>query len=92
MSRALPAQRGDAFQAPIHLALERKGVQACLFADFLGYNANAVKWQVWMVLVTYLLLRFCAFVGQWPHSFTRLFTLVRSALWRKLDLRGLLEA
>jgi len=66
--------------------------QTLQLADFLGYNANAVKWQVWMALVTYLLVRFCAFVGQWPHSFTRLFTLLRSAMWRKLDLRGLLEA
>jgi hypothetical protein len=59
--------------------------------DFLGHNANAVRWQIWMALVTYLLLRFCAFVGQWPHSFTRLFTLLRSAMWQKLDLRGLME-
>lgn len=51
-----------------------------------------MRWQVWMALVTYLLLRFCAFLSQWPHSFTRLFTLLRSALWQKLDLRGLLDA
>jgi len=66
--------------------------QTLQLSDFLGHNANAVRWQVWMALVTYLLLRFCAFMGQWPHSFTRLFTLLRSAMWRKLDLRGLLEA
>lgn len=66
--------------------------QTLQLADFLGHNANAVRWQVWMALVTYLLLRFCAFLSQWPHSFSRIFTLLRSALWQKLDLLGLLEA
>ena len=66
--------------------------QTLQLADFLGHNANAVRWQVWMALVTYLLLRCCAFLSEWPHSFTRLFTLLRSALWQKLDLNGLLEA
>jgi len=66
--------------------------QTLQLADFLGHNANAVRWQVWTALLTYLLLRFAAFLAQWPHSFTRLFTLLRSALWQKLDLLALLEA
>lgn len=47
-----------------------------------------------VALVICLLLRFCAFLGHWPHTFnfTRLFTLPRSALWQKLDFRSLLEA
>lgn len=65
--------------------------QTLQLADFLGQNANAVRWQVWTALLVYLLLRFCAFLSQWGHSFTRLFTLVRSALWQKLELRSLLE-
>jgi hypothetical protein len=65
--------------------------QTLQLADFLGHNAHAVKWQVWTALLTYLLLRFCAFISQWGHSFTRLFTLLRSALWHKLELRSLLE-
>jgi hypothetical protein len=64
--------------------------QTLQLADFLGHNANAVRWQVWTALLVYLLLRFCAFLSQWGHSFTRLFTLLRSALWQKLDLLGLL--
>jgi len=47
--------------------------------------------QVWTALLVYLLLRFCAFLSQWSHSFTRLFTLIRSALWQRLDLRQLLD-
>jgi IS4 transposase len=65
--------------------------QTLQLADFLGHNANAVRWQVWTALLVYLLLRFCAFLSQWSHSFTRLFTLIRSALWQRLDLRQLLD-
>ena len=63
--------------------------QTLQLADFLGHNANAVRWQVWTALLVYVLLRFCAFLSQWAHSFTRLFTLLRSALWQRLDLRDL---
>jgi len=66
--------------------------QTLQLADFLGHNANAVRWQVWTALLVYLLLRFCAFLSQWPHSFTRLLTLLRAALWQRLDLRGLLDS
>lgn len=65
--------------------------QTLQLADFLGHNANAVRWQVWTALLVYLLLRFCAFLSQWGHSFTRLFALIRSALWQRLELRSLLE-
>jgi hypothetical protein len=65
--------------------------QTLQLADFLGNSANAVRWQVWTALLTYLLLRFCAWLSQWGHSFTRLFALLRSALWQKLELRSLLE-
>jgi hypothetical protein len=65
--------------------------QTLQLADFLGHNANAVRWQVWTALLVYLLLRFCAFLSQWGHSFTRLFALMRSALWQKLELHSLLE-
>ena len=65
--------------------------QTLPLADFLGHNANAVRWQVWTALLVYLLLRFCAGLSQWGHSFTRLFALIRSALWQKLELTSLLE-
>ncbi|HTQ51079.1 MAG TPA: IS4 family transposase [Candidatus Acidoferrales bacterium] len=61
-------------------------------ADFLGHNANAVRWQVWMALLTYVLLRYLSYLSQWAHSFTRLFTLLRAAQWQKLDLLKLLAA
>jgi len=66
--------------------------QTLQLADFLGHNARAVRWQVWTALLVYLLLRFCAFLSQWGHSFTRLFTLLRAALWQHLELRCLLQS
>src|SRR5258706_10588914 len=65
--------------------------QTLQLADFLGTSANAVKWQVWTALLVYLLLRYLAFLSEWSHSFSRLFTLVRTGLWRKWGLLGLLE-
>jgi hypothetical protein len=66
--------------------------QTLQLADFLGHNANAVRGQVGTTLLTSVLLRFCAWISKWGHSFTRLFTLLRSALWLKLDLRSFLES
>jgi len=65
--------------------------QTLKLADFLGHRANAVRWQVWSALLCYLLLRFQAFLSSWGSSFTRLFTLIRSALWQHLDLPDLLK-
>ena len=64
--------------------------QTLQLADFLGTSANAVRWQVWTALLVYLLLRYLAFVSEWAHSFSRLFAVVRTALWRKWDLLKLL--
>jgi hypothetical protein len=65
--------------------------QTLQLADFLGHSERAVKWQVWTALLAYVLLRFCAHLGRWTHSFTRLFALIRSALWQNCELRSLLE-
>jgi hypothetical protein len=64
--------------------------QTLQLADFLGHNANAVRWQVWTALLVYVLLRYLSFLSNWSHSFTRLFTILRAALWEKLDLLKLL--
>jgi hypothetical protein len=44
-----------------------------------------VRWQVWIAL-----LRFQAFLHGWPHSFTRLFTLLRGVVWDRFNLGDLL--
>jgi hypothetical protein len=65
--------------------------QTLQLADFLGTSANTVRWQVWTALLVYLLLRYVAFLSEWSHSFSRLFTILRASLWKKWDLRGLLR-
>jgi len=65
--------------------------QTLQLADFLGTSANAVRWQIWTALLVYLLLRYLAFLTNWAHSFSRLFAVVRTGLWRKWDLLGLLK-
>ena len=65
--------------------------QTLQLADFLGHNANAVKWQVWMALLVYVLLRFQAWRSHWAHSFSRLLTVLRAALWLPHDVGELLR-
>ena len=66
--------------------------QTLQLADFMGTSENAVKWQIWTALLTYLLLRFIAWKHQWMHSFHRLFTLIRAILWNFLNLEAVLKA
>ena len=65
--------------------------QTLQLADFLGTSANAVRWQIWSALLAYLLLRYLSFLSAWSHSFSRLFTLLRTCLWKKWDLLSLLD-
>ena len=66
--------------------------QTLQLADFLGQSANAVRWQIWIGLLVHLLLRYLAFLHSWAHSFTRLFTVIRSALWNRWCLHTLLRS
>lgn len=59
--------------------------------DFLGHNKEAIQWQVWAALLLYLLLRFQAFLSQWPHSFNRILTMIRGVTWDRFSLRELLD-
>jgi len=65
--------------------------QTLQLADFLGTSANAVRWQIWTALLAYLLLRYLSFLSDWSHSFSRLFTLIRTCLWKKWDVLSLLK-
>ena len=64
--------------------------QTLQLTDFLGHNAAAVKWQVWIGLLVHLLLRYQAFLSRWAHSFSRLAAIVRAALWKRWHLGELL--
>lgn len=65
--------------------------QTLQLGDFLGQSANAVQWQIWMALLVYVLLRFQQWCNHWAHSFSRLFSVLRAALWLRRDLGQLLR-
>jgi len=70
-----------------------KELKQCLqLCDFVGYNEKAVKWQIWTAFITYIILRYLAYLSHWQHSFTRLWTLIRGVLWSRLDLLSLLQS
>lgn len=87
-----PATVADLYRCRWQIEVFFKQIKQTLqLCDFLGHNANAVRWQVWTALLLYVLLRFQAFLHDWPHSFTRLFTLIRGVLWDRFDLPELLD-
>jgi len=60
--------------------------QTLQLADFVGYNENAVKWQIWTALLAHLILRYLKHVSGWALSFTRLVGTVRGGLWVRRDI------
>jgi hypothetical protein len=65
--------------------------QTLQLADFLGHSEGAIRWQIWTALLTYVLLRFIAHRSGWRCSFSRLFTILHSVLWDRLDMYSVLE-
>jgi hypothetical protein len=64
--------------------------QTLQLSDFLGHNENAVRWQIWTALLTYVILRYISYRGKWKGGFPRLFTMIRGVLWNRFDLWALL--
>ena len=84
---------GDLYRCRWDIELFFKQVKQSLqLCDFLGNSANAVHWQIWMALLVYVLLRYLAFLSRWSHSFTRLWAITRTSLWRKMDLLQFLKS
>jgi len=65
--------------------------QTLQLADFLGTSENAIKWQIWIALLTYLLLRLVAWFGGWQRSFRRFYTLVKGMLWSQRTISALIK-
>lgn len=87
-----PVSVGDLYRSRWSIEVFFKQLKQTLqLGDFLGHNANAVKLQVWTALLVFVLLRYLAHLHSWAHSFSRLFTVLRSSLWRQWDLRDLLQ-
>ena len=66
--------------------------QTCQIRDFIGYNENAVKWQVWTGLLVHMLLRYLRHVLRWKHRFSRLAGVVRACAWLRRNVVELLES
>jgi hypothetical protein len=66
----------------------KQTLQVC---DFLGHSKQAIRWQLWSALLMYLLLRLQAWCSDWPHSFTRIFTMIRAVVWDRFDLSDTLR-
>jgi IS4 transposase len=66
--------------------------QTIQLTDFLGNNANAVRWQIWAGLLVHLLLRFLAWRSSWGHAFSRIAAVIRTSLWQRWDLIRLLRS
>lgn len=87
-----PSSICDLYQARWGIEVFFKQIKQTLqLADFLGHNENAVQWQIWTALLTYVLLRFIAFRSRWNRSFARLFTVLRGVLWSHFDLSSVLH-
>ena len=66
--------------------------QTLQIADFMGTSENAIRWQIWIALLVYLLLRFLAWKHEWEHSFKRLFTLIRGVVWNFFDIESVMRS
>ena len=83
----------DLYKARWNIEVFFKQIKTTLpLGDFLGHNRNATQWQLWTALLMYLLLRFLHTCGDWSHSFTRLFTCLRSVLWQRRELLDYLRS
>lgn len=83
---------GELYQARWGIEVFFKQIKQTLkVCDFLGHSKEAVRWQLWSALLLYVLLRYCAQLSEWAHSFTRLFTVIRGTLWDRISLTGLLN-
>ncbi len=57
--------------------------QTLQIRTFVGFSRNAIEWQIWSALLTYLLMRIMAFLSNWKRAFRHFFTLMKGALWAK---------
>ena len=61
--------------------------QTLQIRTFVGFSRNAIEWQIWSALLTYLLMRIMAFQSEWKRDFKHFFTLMKGALWAKRTVR-----
>ena len=87
-----PSSVCDLYQARWAIEVFFKQIKQTLqICDFLGHSKQAIRWQLWSALLLYVLLRFQAWCSDWPHSFARLFTMIRSVVWDRFNLSDTLQ-
>lgn len=87
-----PNSIADLYQARWGIEVFFKEIKQTLkLNSFLGYSENAIRWQVWSALLVYLLLRLLSHLHAWPHSFRKLYALIRGVLWDRFNLRELIQ-
>ena len=57
--------------------------QTLQIRTFVGFSRNAIEWQIWSALLTYLLMRIMAFLSNLEARFQTLLHLDERALWAK---------
>ena len=65
----------------------KENKQTLQIRTFVGFSRNAIEWQIWSALLTYLLMRIMAFLSEWKRDFKHFFTLMKGALWAKRTVR-----
>ncbi len=63
--------------------------QGLKLKSFLGYNQNAICWQIWTALILRLLMRVLYCATGWQRSFGKLMHLLHGVLWDRYDLYNL---
>jgi hypothetical protein len=87
-----PKSIADLYQARWGIEVFFKEIKQTLkLSSFLGYSENAIRWQVWSALLLYLLLRLLSHLHEWPHSFRKLYALIRGVLWDRFNLVELMR-
>jgi hypothetical protein len=87
-----PGSVGALYQARRGIEVFFKQIkQTLMVCDFPGHSKHAIRWQLWSALLLYVLLRFLGQTGNRPHSFTRLYTMIRGVVRDRCDLFGLLR-
>jgi hypothetical protein len=87
-----PSSIADLYKSRWQIEVFFKEIKQTMhLSSFLGYNKNAVLWQVWAALILYVLLRYLAIASHWGHGFKRFYCLLRSCIWDGLAISDLVR-
>jgi len=77
----------DLYQARWGIEVFFKEIKQSLkLKSFLGYNQNAICWQIWSALILRLLLRVVQCSTGWSRGFGKMMHVLHGVLWDRYDL------